>query len=159
MSSRTCPACGAHNSELSIFCAECGTSLNNGSWEDEGQTQAFQPVASPPWATPASSERRTPSGTYSAVPASPDDDATRVETPSAFQAGPAGGSGAVVNSWESWDRQADRGARGFVLGTVAWLLILAVFGVYLWSAVLSSGLKSDIRDLVPGLSTILLHLG
>jgi hypothetical protein len=156
MSSRTCPACGAHNSELSIFCAECGTSLNNGSWGDDEKTQAFQPVASPPWASPASSERRTPSGRYPAVTESPEDDVTRVETPSAF---PASGSGAVVNSWESWDRQADRGARGFVLGTVAWLLILAVFGVYLWSAVLSSGLKSDIRDLIPGLSTILLHLG
>jgi hypothetical protein len=158
MSSRTCPACGAHNSELSIFCAECGTSLNNGSWDDDGQTQAFQPAAPSPssssWSSPADSEHRTTSGTYPAVPAT--DDATITRAPNVFA---TSGSGAAVDSWSSWDREADRGMRGFVLGTVAWLLILAVFGVYLWSAVLSGGLKSDIRDLVPGMSMILLYAG
>jgi hypothetical protein len=51
----------------------------------------------------------------------------------------------------SWTSTGDRGIRGFWLGVIAWLLILAVFCLYLWSAVLSSGLRDDIRDLFPGL--------
>jgi hypothetical protein len=124
--------------------------LNSGSWDDDGQTQAFQPAATgdtTSWNTAADSERRTTSGTYPAL-----DDATEtthVEAPPPYSTFGAGyGSAAVVASWSS---AGERGIRGFWLGVIAWVLISAVFALYLWSAVLSSGLREDIRDLIPGL--------
>ena len=164
MSSRTCPSCGARNSDLSLFCAECGAGLNGGSWDEEGQTQAFQPVASSSatsstaaWSPPDEDEHRAPSGTYKSVVATRD--RQPVETASTQTTARANGYATppTVNAWTSWDQQTDRGARGFVLGTIAWILILAVFLLVLWSSVLSSGLKDDIRDFVPGLSMILLY--
>jgi len=153
-SSRTCPVCGAHNSELSIFCAECGSGLNSGPWQDDGQTQAFQPAATggaSSWTAPTNSGRHAIPGNHDA---GGDADSTThaSETPRYPPSGTRYSSGSVVASWTP--PNAERGARGLVLGILAWLLILAVFGIYLWSATLSSGLREDIRDLIPGLSAI-----
>lgn len=150
-SSRTCPTCGAHNSELSIFCAECGAGLNGGPWESDGQTEAFQHAVTGSegsWNTPVDTGRQsTATGTTSVDDT--DDTAHAAETPRYSTFNHGYGAGAVVASWST--ASEDRGTRGFWLGMLAWLLILAVFCIYLWSAALSSGLREDIRDLFPGL--------
>ena len=146
-SSRTCPTCGARNSELSIFCAECGAGLNGGPWEDDGQTQAFQPAVAgdaSSWSNTGGSEQR-----LTATGDATDETAQAIETPRYSTFGHGYGAGAVVASWSTTSEE--RGMRGFWLGMLAWILILAVFCIYLWSAALSSGLRDDIRDLFPGL--------
>lgn len=152
--SRTCPACGAHNSDLSLFCAECGTGLNGGTWQQDDQTEAFQPAStstSSRWDNlPPSNHPRT------AEAANSDTNETPYIGPSAPPY--AHGDSAVADSWSNWRQSEDRGARGFVLGTLAWILILAVFGLFLWVYVLSGELKDDIRNLLPGLSAILIWI-
>lgn len=164
---RVCPACGAKNSDLSLFCAECGTALNGGSWQDEDQTQAFQPAPTSGnrWAANTSPEN---TGTYDTTGdrnvSLPRTDTNVQETPSfapittsyANDETMQGGKG-TVNAWSDWQSSADRGVRGFVLGSLAWIIILAVFVLFLWVSVLSSDFKQDMRDLVPGLSAILLR--
>ncbi len=168
---RICPACGAKNSDLSLFCAECGTALNGGSWQDEDQTQAFQPAATTGnrWSADRATDR---TGTYDANRSrseQPDRSDTDInpntqETPSfapittsyAIDEAAQGGTG-TVNAWSEWQSSSDRGVRGFVLGSVAWIIILAVFVLFLWVSVLSSDFKADVRDIVPGLSAILIR--
>ena len=152
--SRTCPACGAQNSDFSIFCAECGAGLSGGAWQSDDQTQAFQPTAtstSPRW---NSYSENTHSGAPSAVPTDTD------ETPYVGPSAPpyTHDDSVVVNSWSNVRQPEDLGARGFVLGALAWIIILAVFGLFLWVYVLSGALKDDIRDLTPGMSAILIWI-
>lgn len=156
--SRTCPVCGAHNSGLSLFCSECGSGLNEAAWQDDGQTQAFLPAASSteyPWQpTDAGSQSRS-SATFQT------NETATVGSPAAHPGSsesPSYGSGTMVSSWTTPGVENDRGSRGFALGILAWLLILTVFGAYLWSSVLSSGLRDDIRELIPGLSVILFRV-
>lgn len=135
--SRKCPTCGADNSDLSLFCAECGASLNaNGAWNEGDRTEEFRPAPSfSSWSTPADPGQRTNSGTFTAA-----------STPPPYA---TFGDIQVTNL-----QPVDRGARGFWLGVLAWILIAVVFGLYLWAAVLGEGLKDDIRDIVPGLAAL-----
>jgi hypothetical protein len=164
---RVCPACGAKNSDLSLFCAECGTALNGGSWQDDDQTQAFQPAATSGnrWTANTSSEN---TGTHDTTepryepPARTDTIAQEAPsfapiTSSYVNDDAVQGGTGTVNAWSDWQSNDDRGVRGFVLGSLAWIIILAVFVLFLWVSVMSRDFKQDVRDLVPGLSTILLR--
>lgn len=153
---RSCPVCGARNSGVSLFCAECGSRLNSESWQDDGQTQAFQPAtssSSPAWASNDVTAAPRNSGNYdtgeTAAVGVPLTNSGSADNAAAYS------SGTMVSNWSTNNPGDDRGARGFALGFIAWFLILAVFGTYLWSSVFSSGLREDIRDLIPWLSVIL----
>ena len=159
-SQRTCPACGAKNSSFSLFCAECGASLeapdagDTSTYrpladEDDGQaTAAFTPTATARDAEPvpgpeASQVTRTAPPVRSTVqPYAPGWDAE--PTP---QSAPA-------QSWaeSSTDHPAltaeaqPESMRGFFLGLVAVLLIGAVLGAWIWAGVLTDGARDSIRD-------------
>ncbi|MBA3276104.1 MAG: hypothetical protein H0T72_09930 [Chloroflexia bacterium] len=151
-STRTCPVCNAPNSNFSLFCAECGSSLNA---PEEGDTAAFRPV---PASDTDDSQR-----TAAFEPGSYTDDAsnsTRVATDP-----PATG---YRSTWEEtsaaptpaspvWSTpdvtfQPDRpatapqGIRSFVLGTIAVLLVLAVFLLWTWAAILDEETRDSIQD-------------
>lgn len=144
--SRTCPACGARNNDRSLFCAECGVGLatTTDNWNDDSQqTQSFEPVRDDTdWHRPADTRQRTSSEDIP-VSGSPPEyasfDHTRQDQPVALV--PA---------------RAPESSRGFWLGVLAWLLIAVVVGMYIWAGVLGEQLKDDIRDIVPGLSQVLI---
>jgi len=168
---RTCPVCGARNSGISLFCAECGSTLNaeiarssdttaiptgfaasqhtepfmpasNGSSErqNEGlgadqdshldETAPFRPVAG------VSSPATSPSNPWSSRPESP-----------------GAGTGAPFDDRDRpgqrpprivMEQYPDRGARGFVLGLLAFTLIGMVVGLYGWTAWLGPDLRNTI---------------
>jgi|GEM_PF-3007311 len=162
-SMRKCPACGAENSNLSLFCAECGTALNGVPWAaSDDATQGYQPVST---ATSHADDRYDAGnggtaayrpyvgGTGSFEPEGHSTWAEPVNTGYANGRPDAGESAPVVSMWEA---EVDRGVRGFVLGTLAWLIILAVFVLFLWVGVFSQSFKDDVKDLIPGLAAITL---
>lgn len=169
-SSRTCPVCGARNSGISLFCAECGSSLNadidpggdttaiptrSGGSEPTEPTEPFSPVAAgkaadqrwrkgqgesqddtAPYraastAGPAPTSARDPWSTSpigtanGAVPADPQ------------RHGPRPVTATMVDP-------ENRGARGFFLGLLAFILIAVVLGMYGWTTWLSA----DARDTI-----------
>lgn len=169
---RTCPVCGARNSGISLFCAECGSSLNAGTARS-GDTTALptRPTASRPTepfpATNGSSDRRPVRfGADQDHDHHPDETAafrpvTGVSSPPTSFRTPwssrvAGSStGAALEDRDLpgqgpprivMEENPDRGARGLVLGLLAFILIGVVLGLYGWTA----WLGPDLRDTLSG---------
>ncbi len=165
-SARKCPVCDAPNSNLSLFCAECGASMNapesdltaayqpiaNDHDEDDAQrTAAFQPE---PYGRDARAERTERDGTGS-TRVSPD--ATSSPYDSTWQ--PTSAAPAASSSMDPVRSPTDvtyvaqpmesppLGMRGFVLGLFAVLLMLAVFLLWTWATLLDQGPRDSIRDL------------
>jgi hypothetical protein len=159
---RTSPACGAQNSNLSLFCAECGTALNGVSWQGGNDaTQTYQPVSVAASGNtgeyePATSASRSHERYPASHPADADADATWSGSIGTSYANEHGDDGAapLVSAWSDDEGRVDRGVRGFVLGSLAWVIILAVFVLLLWVGVFSTGFKNDVRDIIPGLAMI-----
>lgn len=141
-SPRLCPECGARNSGFSLFCAECGTSLNTASRttaDDDQTTTTFRPIPSDPG--------------QQTLHAEPAQDAyiTREFVPQAIS--PSGTAVAPPIGWGEYEvddpyppvRTESR--RGFVLGLIAATLIALVIAFFLWSTVADQGF----RDAVTGL--------
>lgn len=141
-SARLCPVCGARNSGLSLFCAECGSALNGSpdsgatSGTDSQQTQAFTPASRD--ALIADDDRRPPardaafSGTFSPTQGT----GTTSWTPAGRP-----GAGATTVAFTS-DREG--GTRGFVLGVVAMALIAILLALYVWAGILSDSARDSI---------------
>lgn len=139
-----CPECGHVNVQGAGFCARCGHSLNDDgpvddvidvSPSDSQATSTFQPVtstvsspSSSPWARPGSVDADP--GQTSALPMP--DPATRM-----VDAAP------LVFTPER------RGPRGFLLGVLALLLILAVLAVYVYVAWLDDSARASVDGWLP----------
>lgn len=150
-STRICPVCDAPNSSLSLFCAECGASL---SVPVEGDTAEYTPVATgddDPQATatytPARTTRATGTGD-SATPAANDGGTSQF---SSWSPSPA-----AALPWQAEPDAnfyptpsatgAPRSNRGFYLGLLAGLLIVAVFLLWGWAALLDQDSRDSIQD-------------
>lgn len=153
-SARNCPVCGSRNSGLSLFCAECGAALNGSS---ETDTTSFkttrsgldaQPTESfvPPSSPPEGDRWQASEGTFSAAsPASRSANSlpwTPAAPVSTEQAGNAWTSSAGATAIHP--ARADEGIRGFVLGALAIVLIVALLGLYLWAGVLSESTRETV---------------
>ena len=154
---RTCPACNARNTNLSLFCAECGASLNGGT--DDGDTTAFAPLADrddaqhtsvfEPASRPFDPDERTRIGATD-----PSDYSTAERDYQPYWMGAASPTPASDQVWSSIDpessliayEQAQRGARGFFLGLIAVLLVLAVFLLWTWASLLDQDARDSIQD-------------
>jgi hypothetical protein len=144
-SSRICPVCDAPNSAFSLFCAECGASLNGAA---DGETSSFAPVSDrstsqetsvfTPMTEPASSAttRREPASTVTPISSNTAyaPDVWSAPTPHATQASPT-------------IHYEPTSMRGFYLGLLATLLILAVFLLWTWAAILDDSTRDSIQDL------------
>jgi predicted nucleic acid-binding Zn ribbon protein len=167
--SRTCPVCGARNSGISLFCAECGSPLNADvdpvgdttaiptQSSASQQTEPFLPVASgrsdnQQWRKDQR-EGHDDTAPYqaasSAGSASTSDRDPWTTSPigtanGAFSVGPLrhDQQPAIV----MMDDSQHRSARGFFLGLLAFILIAVVVGMYGWTAWLSA----DARDTISG---------
>lgn len=161
--SRTCPVCGARNSGISLFCAECGSSLNTDANLDRTGETASIPI-------PTSASQHTEPFTVARDETSDgqvwretrdqrhDDTAPFRPTPVTDRwntsSNGAGTSGVPLDLPEQDDRpipvaMVERravGARGFFLGLLAFLLITVILGLYGWSAWISA----DLRDTISG---------
>jgi hypothetical protein len=155
-SQRTCPSCGAKNSSFSLFCAECGASLEA---PDADDTSTYRPLADED--DSQATAAFTPATTRNAEP-EPEASQTRIAPPvrstvqpyaPGWDAEPTPQS-APAQSWA--EAGADHPAltaeaqpesmRGFFLGLVAVLLIGAVLGAWIWAGVLTDGARDSIRD-------------
>jgi hypothetical protein len=138
-----CPDCGHVNIPGAAFCAHCGRSLRDDAPVEvidvepaDGQaTSAFEPVTSTvtapdrsPWARPDS--LAGDAGQTTALPVVKD-----------FI--PAPGLEPIPIS------RAPRGVRGFWLGVIAVLLIVAVLAVYVYAAWLSDSARSTVDGWLP----------
>ncbi len=151
-STRKCPVCDAPNSNFSLFCAECGASMNapesddtaaykpisNGQTNQAQDTAAFEPGSFTD--DPNNSTRMTaepPPGehgsTWQAANASP--------SPPAPVWSPAD-----VTFQTQQEAPSPQGIRGFVLGLLAVLLMLAVFLLWTWATLLDQGTRDSIQD-------------
>ncbi len=151
-SARTCPACGARNSSLSLFCAECGASLNGG--DETTTTSSYSPFA------PDADSQATAAFTPTPTTVDGSDD-TRVSRPVTSTVQP------FTPSWEkdepaapsandAWSSEViaypvtqtgtSGGMRGFFLGLLAVLLILLVLGAWLWAGVLDFSTRDSISS-------------
>ena len=151
-STRTCPVCDAPNSNLSVFCAECGASMNApgsddtaaytpllaSDHDDAQQTAAFRPAAfadDSPLATGVTTETR------------PDEYGSTWQAPKASQSSPAPvWSPTDVTFQQQQATPAPQGIRGFVLGMLAVLLILTVFLLWTWATLFDQGTRDSIQD-------------
>jgi hypothetical protein len=138
----TCPECGHVNIPGAAFCARCGQSLDgDGSTgevidvaTDSQATSAFEPVTSTvtppgasPWARPEGIDR---------------DPGLTTELPAPEYA-------PVTPYRATPDLRGPQGTRGFWLGLVAVLLILAVLAVYLYAAWLGDSARSTVDGWLP----------
>ena len=137
-----CPACGHVNIPDAAFCSRCGRSLDGDAESgviaasaDSQATSTFEPVTStvtpPPsslWARPDSLDGDP--GQTSALP-----------TPPAWTA--------VVDPTHLPARREPVGVRGFWLGVIATVLILAVLAIYIYAAWLSDSARDTIDGWLP----------
>lgn len=140
---RICPECGTRNSGLSLFCAECGASLNNArsaDVEEEGQTTTTF--------TPASYDGEQRAPTWNAAKGTHETQEFTPQRPIANEPD--------RNTAAGWDnlkhdapyaRVPAESRRGFVLGLLAGILIALVIGFFIWSTVADQAF----RDAVTGL--------
>ena len=150
-STRICPVCDARNSNISLFCAECGAALN---LPAEGDTSAYEPMSSnlddaqaTAAFTPAASTSKT------SVPTISEPATTVAPFPTTWEA-PATAK-ATDAVWTPADTamqpvptptEPDLGMRGFWLGLIALLLVLAVFFTWSWASILDASTRESIRD-------------
>jgi len=152
---RNCPACNARNTRFSLFCAECGTSLNGETVA--GETAAFAPLTGRDDAQqtsafePASRDYGTDAESADAEPAE-QAPADRDYRPYWEQSTPTAQASDRV--WSPFDaaapaigfQDAGQGKRGLVLGLFAAFLMLVVFLLWIWAALLDQGSRDSIRD-------------
>ncbi|MGB3307045.1 MAG: hypothetical protein WBA63_12725 [Thermomicrobiales bacterium] len=164
---RICPVCGYANSNLSLFCAECGSVLNVDTSEtptshaatspsdsDTQQTLAFSPASG------ADDYRRAVAPPVST--ANPTSDATgRWQAPApagseqtAFM--PSAGAGAAgtpefANAALPPYSDDDESLRGFFLGVLAIVLILIVAAIYTWTILPNGSLRDSIQSWIDAL--------
>lgn len=143
-STKICPHCGHVNSTRSVFCAECGTSLDeldtDNHPDDSGQTTvSFNPVSTDP----------DPQATLWG-PAS-DSQATREFTPQQTDNEPFDNRAAP--GWQPEPTNAgymsyrSESRRGFILGIIAIVLIVVIIGFFLWSSVVGEGFRDSITGI------------
>lgn len=141
---QTCPECGHENIPGAAFCSRCGHSLNGDAppdnvidveLSDSQATSTYQPVTSTvtppmtsPWARPGALD--TDPGQTSALPAPARTD-TITPPPPMILASDA------------------HGPRGFLLGVLALLLILAVLSAYVYVAWLGDSTRASIDGWLP----------
>ena len=165
--SRTCPVCGARNSGISLFCAECGSSLN-GDAHRTGDTAAI-PIhpTTAQHTEPYRVTRGSTSGTQRWSTSESQDEIAPFRTTSANRTSSApigdrwsaasNGGGAEVFAADTPYHDAFSptvtmvehhapSTRGFFLGLLAFLLIAVILGLYGWTAWLSA----DLRDTISG---------
>ncbi|HWV25145.1 MAG TPA: zinc ribbon domain-containing protein [Thermomicrobiales bacterium] len=131
-SSITCPECGTLNRAESVFCAECGAMLPHTNAATNA-TASFTPIDSLDDELRETSDSET---TQIFTPRTDYDD-YQPETDSSWSSSGPGPSAYVP----------EPGRRGFVLGIIATILILIVFGFFLWSTVASDGFRDSITGL------------
>lgn len=136
---RRCPSCSAPNSSYSLFCAECGTALND---EPTGATAALPSASDSSTQSTQSTQAFTPvPASWRSDPQTAVDASTRQWSPSAAPPSwPANGTTEIA----AFDEPESM--RGFFLGLVALLLIALVIGLFVWTSVISD----DSRDTVTG---------
>lgn len=172
---RICPKCGHANSNISLFCAECGAVLN-GSVDDGGtaftgspmsaasDSQGTQPIRTATssaeedhtWAAmmagssddanaTAPLPKVTPPVSSVTPPAAAVDTGPAYESP-AWAAQPATDSAPLLANGVSFglEEEPHRSMRGFWFGVVAFLLILAVLGLYGWSVLPDGGFRDTV---------------
>ncbi|MDQ3655646.1 MAG: hypothetical protein M3457_11275 [Chloroflexota bacterium] len=151
-SARICPVCNAPNSNLSLFCAECGASMNapesddtaaykpmpNGDDDDAQRTAAFEPGSFADTSQNATRVTTEPStGGYGSM--------WQADNASPSPPAPVW-SPAEVTFQTQQATPAPQGIRGFVLGLLAVLLMLAVFLLWTWATLLDQGTRDSIQD-------------
>jgi len=155
-SARKCPVCDAPNTNLSLFCAECGASMNG---PDETDTAAYRPLPASDHDDaqqtaafePAAFANDTANATRVTPETRPDEYGSTWQAPtaSASSSSPAPApvwSPADVTFQAQQASPAPQGIRGFVLGMLAVLLILAVFLIWTWATLLDEGTRDSIQD-------------
>lgn len=165
---RICPVCGSSNSRLSLFCAECGASLNGTAPTPDDATpsdpQATQPIqrltsAAPveeersPWAPPRNGSDQSTAAyqpvTTAVVETAPAASATMtstVESP-AITPGwetPSSAEPALVMEYD----EPEESLRGFFFGVVATIIILIVAAIYVWTILPNGDLRDSIQEWV-----------
>lgn len=140
-----CPECGHTNIPGAAFCARCGRALGNGAptgdiidvTSDSQATSTYEPVTSSvtpppasPWARPGGVDHDP--GLTTALPVAQDFIPAPGLEPEPARVRPAS-------------------PRGFWLGAIALVLILAVLGIYLYAAWLSDSTRSTIDGWLPWL--------
>lgn len=166
---RTCPVCGARNSGISLFCAECGSSLN-ADVDRTGDTSAIPVHSTAAQHTePYPMARGSTSGTqrWSASEVhvhDPDETAPfRTASDNRRSSAPTGDPWGATSNGGAADvfaadsphhdpfsptvtmvEQQAPSMRGFFLGLLAFLLIAVVLGLYGWTAWLSADLRNTI---------------
>lgn len=124
---KICPVCGFENNPASLFCADCGASLSQATTVDDSQeTTVLAPAISGATETMvfqgAVSDR--PRSTVSAPYHAEIDDADDERD---------GGDALAARPDPA---PSPESIRGFVLGSVAMLLMLLIITFYIWSTVL-----------------------
>lgn len=125
-----CPNCGAENDPDGMFCAECGESLSRAARATSADTQTTSMI---PVAQPAERPYQD-SGQRTAVAAPPTVES--VPHPAETPYGPATG---YLPPRES--------LRGAVLGWIALILALLIFGFFAWSTFLGDGTRNSITGI------------
>lgn len=155
---RICPACDARNTNLSLFCAECGASLNGGI--SDGDTTAFAPMTDRNDAQQTSvfepESRAFDSGdTTRSATTLPSDRQTAERDYQPYWERSASPASVADQVWAPIDPepspivydQAQRGGkRGFFLGLIAVFLMLGVFLLWTWASLLDPDARDSIRD-------------
>lgn len=116
---RICPNCGAANSGRSLFCAECGANLNEPA--DPNATRPYEPTTpeSPSPSQETAAYRPIWDNTWSGGTGPADDSGINQ----------AAGAAPPINATPSPElvpAEPATSARGFYLGLIAFLIILAV---------------------------------
>lgn len=147
---RICPVCDARNSNLSLFCAECGASLNA---PVDSDTAAFEPVrnTSDDAQETAAFEPATGNATLLNTPAAPVPPSPAFSSP--WEPVPDA-QDARNTIWTSPDMAPPahvveirpRSMRGFFLGLLAVILIVAILLLWSWASILDQGARDSIRD-------------
>lgn len=169
--SRTCPVCGARNSGVSLFCAECGSSLNAEA-DRTGDTSAI-PVH--PTVAQHTEPYRVARGSTSGTQRwSASEDGVQVQDETAPFRAVSDNRRSSAPTVDRWSAASNGGGaevfaadpphhdafsptvtmvehqapstRGFFLGLLAVLLIAVVIGLYGWAAWLSADLRDTISS-------------
>jgi hypothetical protein len=148
----TCPECGHENLPGAAFCAQCGTTLRvdqdsatEAPFDDAQATSVYVPIGQEPEGDDPPLWSPTP-------PRDPIIDVDPRQTSAiSIEPRPEPGVGTAPTSvaGSATAPQRTESIRGFVLGTVAVLLIAAVVGLYIYSAWLSDSARDTIDGWLP----------
>lgn len=139
---RICYECGHTNSGISLFCAECGASLNDESTDRQNieSTTTFRPASTGQETINWDGGPQDPHATAEFQPQT--DTASTQATP------------AWDHKESRWSEPVDtiqtsgfyepESLRGLVLGWIASFLIVLVIGFFIWSTILSQGFRDSV---------------